>query len=366
MALPFFPLIILLFLLSGCASHSHELASSSNDPFYQEERGDGYGKKKILDRIYQLDPGQRLLKYSTSLLTNPPRKIAVLPFENLEGGDLIMNGVSITEREAEDRNAWSWTYANRLRKSFYAYLSLREFDLQSLVETDTVLKEMGITNPKKLYDSGPRNLGEAMGVDAVIYGKVTHYRNHYYLLVTQIVAGLYVKCISTRDGSTLFEVAEVRRDNHIRIATNPIDLAIASAQNAVSLRELFLARASDEVAREIVHRIPVVVALKMEKENALKNRVSSNRRVQRVKNKLAMANTEGKINVADGGGLPPERASTSGSRTHKVQKGDTLFKLAKQYYNNPSRWRTIYEANRVTLQNKDILEPGQVLLLPEL
>jgi hypothetical protein len=340
----FSALIPFLFLILGCANNQYrDLSSRNNDPFYQEEKDSGYsGQKKLLDRLYQLDPGQRFLEHSSSFLQNPPKKLAILPFENLQGGDFKINGEPVPEREGEEEKAWSWTYSNRFRRFFFAYLSLREFELLGLLETDTVLQELGIDCPEKLYEYDPKDLGKALGVDAVIYGKVTHYGAHYYLLFTQVVAGLYIRCVSTSDCKTLFEVAEVRRDNNVRIATNPIDFAAGAIQNVIALRDLYTARAVDEVCREIAGRIPVVKALQEERKLKYKTLVASNRKVQEVKDK----------NAANGG------------RVHNVKKGDTLYKLAREYYNDTSRWKTIYEANRASLTDKDRLVPGQPLVIP--
>ena len=339
---------LLLFLLGGCANNQYrDLSSQNNDPFYQEEKDKGYsGEKKLLDRIYQLDPGQRFFRCSTSFSTNPPKKLAILPFENLQGGDFTLNGEPITNRSEKEKKDWNWTYSNRLRRFFFAHLSLREFELLGLLETDAILQELGITDSKKLYKCTPKDLGNALGVDAVIYGKITHYGAHYYLVFTQVVVGVYVRCVSTHDGSTLFEVAEVRRDNNIRIATNPIDFVAGSIQNIIALRDLYVAKAADEVCRETVARIPVVKSLQEERIYRWKTLAASNQSIQGVKARLG---------TADNGTSP---------KTHKVKQGDTLCKLARQYYNDGSRWRTIFEANREGIPNGDRLVPGQTLVIP--
>ncbi len=367
-------LIPLLLLFLGCANNQYrELSALNNDPFYQPEmeKSDLY-QKKLLDRIYQLDPGQRFLQYSPSFLINPPKKMALLPFENLQGGNFTLNGEPFTERKGEEKEAWSWTYSNRLRKFFFAHLSLREFEIQDLVETDAILQELGINCPEKLYKCDPKDLGKALGVDAVIYGKVTHYGSHYYLLFEQVVVGLYARCVSTHNGSTLFEVAEVRRDNNIRIATNPIDLAAGAIQNIIALRDLYVAKAGDEACREMVARIPVVKSLEEEKKNTLKAHVASNQEIQKLRARLNGKNGphEEQIYITDGGGvsasdgLPISQANNTSHRIHTVKRGDTLSQLARKYYNDNSRWKTILEANSVTLKDKDHLVPGQTLVIP--
>ncbi len=50
--------------------------------------------------------------------------------------------------------------------------------------------------------------------------------------------------------------------------------------------------------------------------------------------------------------------------THVVAKGDTLYQLARHYYDDASRWRTIYDANRDTLSSPNKLYVGQKLMIP--
>jgi hypothetical protein len=49
-------------------------------------------------------------------------------------------------------------------------------------------------------------------------------------------------------------------------------------------------------------------------------------------------------------------------RVHKVQKGESLSKLAKQYYGSPKRWRELALANRAPKPSH--LQVGEEILLP--
>ena len=57
-------------------------------------------------------------------------------------------------------------------------------------------------------------------------------------------------------------------------------------------------------------------------------------------------------------------AGRSGTRTHVVQKGDTFYKLARQYYNDQSKWKDIWEANKTRVPDKNKLEVGTKLIIP--
>ena len=49
---------------------------------------------------------------------------------------------------------------------------------------------------------------------------------------------------------------------------------------------------------------------------------------------------------------------------HVVRTGDNLWKLAREYYGEGSKWKLIYEANKAELKNENFLEPGKVLKIP--
>lgn len=59
---------------------------------------------------------------------------------------------------------------------------------------------------------------------------------------------------------------------------------------------------------------------------------------------------------------PP--APAAGNRRHTVGPGDTLFKIAQQYYGDRSRWKDIYAANRNVMKSETDLKTGVVLRIP--
>ena len=269
-------LLLISLFVTGCSSSNGKRRTTGEEPFFQEETGLAeHGKKKTMDRIYQLDPGGKEFDISENFYTNPPRRIAILPFDNLIGGKYILNSVSIPRSSKEKADDWCWTYANRLRRFFFGHFASREFVDVEIMYVDMMLQELGIVTPNDLYKVSAQELGEILGVDALIYGKVTEYKNSYYLLYKQIRIGLSIKCVSTKDGSTFFEGEQVRRDNDIRVATNPFDFVIASFQNSMSMRDVYAARASEEVVRELVLRIPIVNSFIEEQKQHIKERIKA-------------------------------------------------------------------------------------------
>ena len=51
-------------------------------------------------------------------------------------------------------------------------------------------------------------------------------------------------------------------------------------------------------------------------------------------------------------------------RTVTVKPGDSLSKIAKRELGDAEKWPAIYAANRDTIKNPDLIQPGQVLTLP--
>lgn len=51
---------------------------------------------------------------------------------------------------------------------------------------------------------------------------------------------------------------------------------------------------------------------------------------------------------------------------HTVKSGETLGKIAKQYYGNASKYQAIFSANSDILKNPDVIHPDQELIIPKL
>ena len=62
--------------------------------------------------------------------------------------------------------------------------------------------------------------------------------------------------------------------------------------------------------------------------------------------------------------VKPETPAVAAARYHTVGTGDTLTRIAKQYYGNAGRWNDILDANREVIRNPDNLAPGTKLRIP--
>ena len=58
-------------------------------------------------------------------------------------------------------------------------------------------------------------------------------------------------------------------------------------------------------------------------------------------------------------------AAAGMGKTYTVKSGDTLSKIAKQYYGDANSYMEIFNANKDQLSDPDMIKPGQVLKIPE-
>ncbi len=76
---------------------------------------------------------------------------------------------------------------------------------------------------------------------------------------------------------------------------------------------------------------------------------------------LAAGNIEGIARVDDRIDVEkPEPAA----KYYTVVKGDSLSKIAKEFYGDAMKYPAIFEANKPMLKDPDLIYPGQVLRIP--
>ncbi len=76
---------------------------------------------------------------------------------------------------------------------------------------------------------------------------------------------------------------------------------------------------------------------------------------------LAAGNVEGVAAVDD---QMTVAVAAPAAQYYTVVKGDTLSKIAKQFYGNANEYMRIFEANRPLLSHPDRIYPGQNLRIP--
>jgi len=238
--------------LAGCANQNYETR-----PFYQEQIGtEWHGKKTMFDRVVEVDPGGLDVEMAKDYEEHAPATIAILPFTDRGSAQYTVDKIPLSFRNKEERDQWAWTDAQRLRKAFVAYFSEREFQVVNPIAVDAVLQSHGINNAEDLDQVSVLTLGKWFHCDAVMYGTVDSYDAYYFALVSGYVVGVSSRIVSTHDGETLMRGQGSRYSLNVMPALDAEDIAINSAESLLQLRDVELARAEEEVARELVIRIP--------------------------------------------------------------------------------------------------------------
>ncbi|MBL8092328.1 MAG: LysM peptidoglycan-binding domain-containing protein [Anaerolineales bacterium] len=76
------------------------------------------------------------------------------------------------------------------------------------------------------------------------------------------------------------------------------------------------------------------------------------------------------IKAANLGSMPTDLvadikvSNTDYYHKHIVEKGESLSKIAKHYYDDPMKYMLIFNANTGILKDPDVIQPGQELVIP--
>lgn len=225
--------------------------------FLPEKPFVAHGKKKTLDYILDMDPSHFKCTTSAFLAIERPKKFAILPFvDDATQGHFVINGVPLSLRSKEKRAQLRWTIANRLRRGIACYLAQRDWDIQSLDITDNILKAHGWKKASDIQKTDPATLGDWLGVDCVVYGRVSSLMSIYALMYSACRVGISVKLVSTKSSKNLVEISGSRTESSFAPAFDPLDIAVSSVTTALLIRDVTFRRAEDEVCREIAARIP--------------------------------------------------------------------------------------------------------------
>lgn len=74
------------------------------------------------------------------------------------------------------------------------------------------------------------------------------------------------------------------------------------------------------------------------------------------KKKADFSNVESGSSVTEPQAEEPE--------TYTVESGDSLWAISNRFYGDGNQWNRIYEANRDTIKDPDVIQPGWVLNIP--
>ena len=61
---------------------------------------------------------------------------------------------------------------------------------------------------------------------------------------------------------------------------------------------------------------------------------------------------------------PPATEAEQNVTFYEIQKGDTLWVIAKEHYGDGNKYNQIFDANREVIKNPDLIFPGQKIRIP--
>lgn len=80
---------------------------------------------------------------------------------------------------------------------------------------------------------------------------------------------------------------------------------------------------------------------------------------------LMAGNAMGISNVQADELTAPDTDEASDTQYYEIQKGDTLWAIAKQFYGSGAKHTAIFEANKEVIKDPDLIFPGQKIRIPK-
>jgi hypothetical protein len=147
-----------------------------------------------------------------------PRTIAVLPMDNMSPD---LDATPLVRPIVQQRMVY------------------KGYNCVPLDKIDAMLKEKGVMVSHDVYMFKPQELGELLGVDAVVYGTITEFNKHYAVLYADILVGIQLEMVDTRTGESLWKSEHVSEENTallniLLIATQLDDWQKALAEVAIA------------------------------------------------------------------------------------------------------------------------------------
>ena len=211
--------------------------------------------KNIVDRVYELDPKGKTY-ISRTLIDDPPKTVAILPFHSLIGQGRIERSRSLYNQLTGRTQENPQPLEEGMRRAFFGQFAQLEFNHVKLSRIDRILQKEELDSWEKIKSYSPQRLGKLLQADALIFGQVTNFDYYYAFLYSQLAVGLSMEMVDARSGEILWKVQDARRDHTVRIVYDPIALAVGLFQIGFSMRSINMMRAMDEICRELVGTIP--------------------------------------------------------------------------------------------------------------
>ena len=235
------------------------------------------------------------------------RTIAILPFKNLTDNE----EVSIT-----------------LRKAVFSNLSLKNYYLIKLHRIDQRLQTISYhaTDMDKI---GHDKLGKLLNTDALIYGTVTKCSKMFGVVYSRVSIGAEMEMVDASNSEIIWQANHIELTHSGTPPFSPFSIPEKIVDSTINIRDKVINDTANTLAKKLVEGIPELNTKEVSREFV--------------------------INIKDMGNKKEVH--------YKVQKNDTLFKIARKFYGDSSRWRNIKSATGK--MESTSMRIGQDLVLPD-
>lgn len=164
-----------------------------------------------------------------------PRQVAVLPFAN----ETDVPGLD-----------------TMVRRNFANHFSSKSFQDVKLPIVDEKLVLLEKSSGQPVQDRTPKELAVALGVDGLLYGKVTDYTKLYAGVYSQLGIEAEVWLINAHSGQEIFRLRESVRYHEGGVPTSALSAVVTVISTALNLREIQKVRLVNELCYKFMEKIP--------------------------------------------------------------------------------------------------------------
>ncbi len=238
---------------------------------------------------------------------NQIRTIAILPFKNHTDNEEI---------------------PTILREAIFSNLSLKDYYLIKLNRVDHGL-QMASYHTTDIGNVGHYKLGKLLNADALIYGTVTKCSKMFGVVYSRVAIGAEIEMVDASNSKIIWKANHVELTHSGTPPFSPFSIPEKIVDSTINIRDKVIIDTAGKLARKFVEDIP-----ERKTTYFLEEHVISIRNVDNTK-----------------------------EVHYKVQRNDTLFKIARKFYGRGSRWRNIKYANAEI--DSASLRIGRDLVLPD-
>ena len=143
-----------------------------------------------------------------------------------------------------------------VREGFYKHFSVRNFFDIEIKEVDGIIEVLKEVEGRDFHSLSPRELGEFLRCDAVVYGRITKFKRIFLLIYAQMLIEAEIKIVEAESGNELWKHTFSKRFHEGGVPTGPFGVIPAAIRTSYSLRESKRNRDIDVFCKNFVSLIP--------------------------------------------------------------------------------------------------------------